>query len=292
MKLSNSPKGLETIQDLYYQKLDGLSIAYEQIQIETSFGKTNVIVTGPSGKPPLVLLHGFNSCAPQAIESLKGLISTFKVYAIDVVGQPNLSDLVDLNYRDDSFGHWMYEILSRLNIWNVTLVGISFGGFVALKALLFDTKRITKTFLLMPAGIIRGNLMKIMLNVCLPIKIYKQWKLAGVLAPILAKLYTKPDPILKSYMPLALAQTEMKFWEIPLISKIQAQKIEPPIYIVAAKQDLLFPGVQLLQRALTIFPNIDKSLLLEKSKHYFGPKEQERIVEFIKKAHSSMSLER
>ena len=90
--------------DLYYKKLNELDIDYEFLTVETSFGDTNIIVTGKVNKPPLVLVHGENSCVPMAICKLKGLEDKFRIYAIDVLGQPNLSDDVRLSMKTDDYG--------------------------------------------------------------------------------------------------------------------------------------------------------------------------------------------
>jgi len=62
--------------------------------------------------------------------------------------------------NDDSYGKWMYEILSRFGVRGAFLVGISLGGFVALKFMAFDEKRIAKAFLITPAGVVKGNLVR------------------------------------------------------------------------------------------------------------------------------------
>lgn len=271
----------ETIKKLYYQRLDSLSISYELITIETSFGDTNIITTGHKKDPPMVLLHGINSNAPLALSSLKVLLPKFAIYAIDIVGHPNLSERSFPNMQDNSFGQWIYEILGRLNIWNATLVGFSFGGFVAWKTLLFDSKRFTKAFLIMPAGIVRGRLFHIILRLCMSIKIYQWSNQIIFLKYFLSVLYTKPTLYLQELLPNVFANYKITFGKTPLIRAAQAQKINTPINIVAARRDVLFPGIRLLKRAQSIFPSLDEVLLLENSRHVSGCLENEQIAQFI-----------
>ncbi|GAB5555081.1 MAG: carboxylesterase [Saprospiraceae bacterium] len=271
----------QEIKSLYYQKLDSLSMAYELMDIETSFGKTNIVITGTMDRPPLVLLHGLNSCAPLAIEALGELGSKFTIYAIDIIGQPNLSEKFLPKLKKDTYGQWIYEILSRLNLWSAILVGISLGGFIAWKTLTFDQRRISKAFLIMPAGIVKGRLSNIFFRLCIPLKMHEKWKHPAFLNYFLRRVYTTPSTFLKAFLPIVFANYEMFFWSIPLLNKGQASMIKIPINIVAAQQDILFPGIPLLKRACAVFPNLEQTLLLKNSQHVAGKSENKQIVQFI-----------
>lgn len=144
-------------EELYHRKLNELPIRYEFMNIETTYGDTNIVITGQPDKVPLVLLHGYDGGLPVAIEVMIELADHFRIYTVNI---PGLSDECGLNSNDNSYGQWMYEILSRLGIRNVFLVGISLGGFVAIKFLAFDEKRVAKAFLISPAVIVKGNVVQ------------------------------------------------------------------------------------------------------------------------------------
>jgi len=274
----------DEIESMYHEKLDQLGISYEFKKIETSFGTTNVIITGEKDKPPLVLLHGSNGCAPIAIEALMGLEKEFSIYAIDVVGQPNLSESIRPNMQDGSYGQWMFEILSNLHLFEVTLVGISFGGFISWKTLAFDAKRIKHTFLIVPAGIVNGNFLEAVWNVFLPMQLYRWRKHPKHVHQFLAALFTEEDDFAFAYLSKVFLHFEMDFTPIPLITIEEAQRIKTPLTIIAAEQDLLFPGEKLLSRAKGIFPSLRDTLLLRASKHVPNQKGNKQIVELIKKS--------
>jgi pimeloyl-ACP methyl ester carboxylesterase len=279
----SSPKAKEDTLNLYHEKLDMLAVRYEFLQIETTFGDTNVILTGNMEKPPLVLLHGSNGCAPVAIEALIELLKDFRVYAIDVVGQPNLSAEVRPDMKDNSYGQWMFEILTRLNLKNVSLVGISFGGLISWKTLAFDERRISRAFLIVPAGIVNGHPLAVLSNVFFPMKMYQWRKKEKHLLRIIGALFSEPDEFARKFLGLLFMHYEMDFSPIPLIRKAEANKIKTPVYLIAAEKDVLFPGVKMLARARAIFPSLNGSLLLEKSKHVPPAADNQRIAEFIKK---------
>lgn len=278
----NNQQAEKEVELLYHNKLDELGIGYEFQKIETSFEDTNIIMTGEEGKPPLVLLHGSNGCAPIAIEALVGLVKDFRIYAIDIVGQPNLSAATRPSMQNDDYGKWMFEILSRLNIWDAILVGISFGGFISWKTLVFDARRISRTFLIVPAGIVNGNPLKAFWKIFLPMKLYKWWKNKKYVHQFLNELFTENDEFAFSYLSKVFLHFEMDFSPIPLIKYNEAKKITTPIYVVAAGDDLLFPGRKMLKRIKKIIPSLDGNLLLENSKHVPNQDGNDQIIEFIK----------
>ena len=131
--LYKSETGKAEILNLYNQKLKDLNINYQYQDVETTFGKTNLIITGDVSKPPVLIVHGSNGCAPIALETYSGLESHFQVFAVDVLAQPNKSAETRLSMKNDDYGKWLHEVIDVLELKNVTLAGFSFGGLVILK---------------------------------------------------------------------------------------------------------------------------------------------------------------
>lgn len=144
------------IEKQYWHKLDEFPISYELIRIETTYGDTQIVITGEKENPPLVLLYGLSGTS-FAGDTTLNLVNNFRIYAVNVLFQTKLSDECGLSVNDDSYGKWMYEIMSRLGVRNVFLTGIFLGGFVALKTLAFDETKIAKAFLINPTGLTNGG---------------------------------------------------------------------------------------------------------------------------------------
>ncbi|MCG6186205.1 alpha/beta fold hydrolase [Maribellus maritimus] len=277
----SNPEAKEENQKLYHQKLDELPIRYEFMQIETSYGDTNIVITGPKGEQPLVLLHDSNSCAPAAIETMIDLTQNFRIYAVDIPGQPNLSEEFRLNMNDNSYGKWMYEILSRLGVKNAFLVGISFGGFVVWQTLIFEEKRIAKAFLISPSGIIKGNPLKIFFKVFRPVKRYKKQKKIKYLEQFSGEQFSEKRDFAETFLSNLFLHYTMDFSPIPLISKNKAQRIKTPIHIFTAENDLLFPGKKIIKRAKKIFTQSNEFVLLKNSKHVLSGTNNVYISKYI-----------
>ncbi|MDF1695778.1 MAG: alpha/beta hydrolase [Saprospiraceae bacterium] len=275
-------QGKKQVQILYQSKLDGLTFSYEFVNVETSFGDTNVIVAGNDENPPLVLLHRANECAPIALDALKELVKDFKVYAVDVIGQPNLSAEIRPWMHNDAYGKWMFEILSRLTIQKAILVGISFGALITWKTLLFDERRIKSAFFITPAGIIDSYPISTLWKIFLPLKLFQWLKRPRYIRCLLKELKTEMDEFDFDFFSTVFLNFELDVSPIPSINMVEAQKIKTPIFLIAAEKDVFYPASKLVQKTTEIFPSSKKSMVLEQSKHIPNEEDNQRIVDFIK----------
>lgn len=265
--LYNSEKGKEEILSLYNQKLNDLKIDYVYKQVDTGFGKTNIIVVGDATKPPLLLIHGSNGCAPIAIETYPNLSKKFQVFAIDVLAQPNKSAETRLSMNSISYGVWINDIINQLSLRNVTLVGFSFGGLIILKTLIQNENNIKEVFLSAPAFIVNGNPLVALFKVFIPMKRYIKTKKKKYVEQFLSVLFTERNEFAIEFLSKVFLSFKMDFTPVPTIKKEEAQNIKTPITLIAAKKDIMFPGIKMIKRAKKIFPSLQEIVLLEDSKH-------------------------
>lgn len=266
------------ILNLYDQKLKELAIKFEYIEVNTSFGKTNIIRTGDKQKPPIILVHGSNGCAPIALETYPNLSALFCVFAIDVLAQPNKSAETRLDMKDDSYGEWMDEIIRQLKIEKVTMAGFSFGGLVILKTLEYNDSKIKEVFLTSPAYIVNGNPIMALFKVFIPIKRYMATKKLKYVEKFLSELFSERDEFAIKYLSKVFVGFRMDFRPVPVITRKKAKTINTPITIFASQNDLMFPGKKLLNRASKIFPTLLNRKLLKNTKHV-PSKEQNELIE-------------
>jgi esterase/lipase len=73
----------------------------------------------------------------------------------------------------------------------------------------------------------------------------------------------------------------MDFTPVPIIKRRDAYLIQTPITLIAAKNDLMFPGEKMITRANNIFPSLKRTLVLEQSKHVQNRSDNKRVVNLI-----------
>jgi len=282
-----SQEGKEKILKLYNQKLNQLNIDYSEKLVESKFGATNVIISGDTKQPPLLLIHGTGGCAPLILESFPNLSSKYCVYAIDVLAQPNKSAENRLNMKSLDYGEWLTEVIILLGLKEVTLVGFSFGGFISLKALEFNERLIKHVYLIAPVYIVNGNPFKGLIKMFIPLKKFIKTNNQNYIKKVMNVLFTEYDNFALQFMSTTFKYCNMDFSPLPLISKRNAQNIKTPITIFAAKKDIMFPGRRMIKRAKRIFPSLKETVLLEDSKHVPSNKDFSLIENHLIKPHNS-----
>ena len=278
--LFNSVQAKREILQLYDAKLDSLTIDYEYLEVDTTFGKTNIIATGAPENPPIIIVHGSNGCAPIALETYANLHKKFRVFAVDVLAQPNKSAETRLSMKDDSYGKWMNEIIADLKIDLVTMAGFSFGGLIILKTLEHDESKISEVYLSAPAYIVNGNPLKALFKVFIPMKRYMKTKKVKYVEKFLSHLFTDRDEFAIEFLSKVFLEFDMDFTPVSVIDANKAREITTPITLFAAQNDILFPGKKMIKRAVKIFPSLRESTLLEHSKHVQN-KDQNEVIESI-----------
>ncbi len=279
--LYKTEKGKKEILKLYDKKLAELKIEHSLHFIETSFGKTHIIKAGDPSKSPIILVHGSNGCSPIALETYEDLVDSYSVYSVDVLAQPNKSAETRLSMKDDSYGKWMNEIIDSLGLKKVTMAGFSFGGLVILKTLINSEVNIKEVYLSAPAYIVNGNPLKALFKFFLPMKRFMKTKKSKYLDQFLDSAFTEKDEFARNYLSAVFNHFTMDFTPVPIIKTKDAAKIETPITIIAAGNDIIFPGGKMIKRAKKIFPSLKHTLLLKDSKHVQNKQDNSTISSLI-----------
>ena len=146
------------LMQLYDEKLASLNIEYSALDIYTSFGRTRVVQTGKTSGKPIVIFHGFNAGSPITLEALLGLIIDYNIYVIETVGQATKSGGEIMDVKGDAFAIWAHEVIEKLGLHQINIVGISYGAFIVGKIITHKPDRIDKCILVVPSGIVNGNI--------------------------------------------------------------------------------------------------------------------------------------
>lgn len=254
----------ERILTPYNSKLKDLN--YKEICIASSFGKTNILVFGDDDKPTLFLIHGLNSAAPFAFETVSFLANTYQVFAVDILGQPNKSDFVRLNKKNADYGKWLLEIVDYFKLDSYSFCGISFGAFPILKSLLINEKKVKDVFLISPAGLINGSILKTIFRFLVPMKKFQNTKNEVYLKKCLLNLYDEFDELTFNYQKEIFLNFKMDFSVTPNFKASELQKIKTPISIIVSKNDFFIPALKLKKRGKKI-TSLKNFIVLENSKH-------------------------
>ena len=127
-------------------------VAYEEITVPTRLGATHVIASGPADAPPLVLLHAAMATATVWRPNVEALSEHFRVYAVDIVGQGGRTVASRKIESRRDYADWLNDLFDGLGIARASVVGNSYGGFIALNQAAVAPERIERVVLISPAG--------------------------------------------------------------------------------------------------------------------------------------------
>jgi len=136
----------------YQESLLNWPVPFTSFFVPTRFGPTHILSCGPEDGTPLVLLHAMGFSSTVWYPNIEVLAKRHRVYAIDYIGDLNKSLPIATPASREECGQWMDDVLRELQLNDISLGGISYGGFLALNYTLYAPRRVLKLFLLSPAA--------------------------------------------------------------------------------------------------------------------------------------------
>jgi pimeloyl-ACP methyl ester carboxylesterase len=150
-----SPEIKARFLEIYDEKMKEWPVPYEDVYLDTSYGKVHVIVSGPEYAPPLILLHASGVAGWSWKYNVAELSRHFRTYAIDLIGDAGKSEFTALDHimEDGKDQAELYtEITDKLGVEKAYVIGASEGGFIGTNYALHAPDRVVKLALLGPMG--------------------------------------------------------------------------------------------------------------------------------------------
>ena len=133
LRFYKSEEGYNAIMSWYESALESVEVPLKSQYVETRFGRTHMLVCGPEDAPALFLLPGVAGCAPLWRRQFAKFSEHFRVYALDVVGQPGRSEANTLSLLNDDLVVWLKDVMDELNLEKANFGGNSVGGWIAMR---------------------------------------------------------------------------------------------------------------------------------------------------------------
>lgn len=149
-----TPEGQRQVMAMYDAVLADWPGKYETRRVPTRHGDTFVIASGSPAAPALVLLHGSSSNALAWVEDVPVYSPHFRVYAVDIPGEPGRSAHNRPAWDGPEFSEWLEDVLDGLGVQRAALLAASQGGWPAMKFATTCPERVEKLVLLAPVGVV------------------------------------------------------------------------------------------------------------------------------------------
>ncbi|HEY7192081.1 MAG TPA: DUF6064 family protein, partial [Vicinamibacterales bacterium] len=261
----NTPSGEAKFRAVYDAALQRWPVPYEELDVPTRFGMTHVIASGPTHAPPLVLLHGYMATSVMWAPNVADFSRDFRVYAIDVIGQPSKSVPDEPIRTATDYVSWLTATLDGLHLDRVSLLGMSFGGWLALKYAVAAPDRIRNLVLLSPGGLLpmvkqftlRGMLM-VLVPTRFTVNSFMRW--AGISG-------SDAEPVLD------LTYLGLKHFRMPretgrvdrdaanLVSDEELRRLHMPVLLLFGDNEVIYDPTKAIDRARRLIPHLEADLV-------------------------------
>jgi len=244
-----SEQGKQLILESYRSLLAQWPVANKQYVVDTGLGKTFVIESGDSHKPPLVLLHGSVSNSFTWMGDVLRYAEDYRVFAVDIVGEPGLSAESRPDYDSGEYALWLNDVLGALQLESVALVGLSLGGWMALDFATRFPEKVYRLALICPGGL--GPERASFIPKAIFYSLLGRWgrrKLTELLnaGPL-------PDsPELRKAMDITLIMGRHfrpRTARLPIFTAQQLARLAMPVLVLFGGKDALIDGAQSLRYA-------------------------------------------
>ena len=243
-------------------------VPYESFDIPGTYGCTHLVASGPNEAPALVLLHGGRASLTMWSANMGDLSQEYRVYAIDIIGQPGKSIPNTTFKKRDDLIPWFIELLDALQIQKASLVGQSYGGWFALNFALHMPERVNKIALISPAAcflplnwqhMLRGATMFFFPS-RLAMRSFKLWE-------------TYPpniqSPENRAFFNAKLEQLYLGFKHFrcqgeanpDIFSDDELRGLQAPTLLLIGQQEVIYDPVASIERARRLIPHIEASLV-------------------------------
>ncbi|MFE6844082.1 alpha/beta fold hydrolase [Streptomyces sp. NPDC057686] len=129
-----------------------------EIDVPTPYGTTRVHAYGPAGAAPLLLLHGGGSTGAVWFANAAALGAHHRVLAVDILGDAGRSVCAGRPLRTTAdLMAWLDALLDGLGARRVSLLGHSYGAWIALTYALHAAQRVDRLVLLDPTRCFAGH---------------------------------------------------------------------------------------------------------------------------------------
>jgi pimeloyl-ACP methyl ester carboxylesterase len=252
-----SPAGKNEIMALYDAVLARWPVVYETFDLPTRHGSTFVIASGKKSAPPLVLLHGAASNAVSWVGDMIEYSQHFRVYAVDLPGEPGKSAEIRPAWDGPDFAEWLEDVLNGLGIEKSALLGISQGGWTALRFATRHPERVTRLVLLAPGGIMPTRSSFIIKAVVL--SLLGRWGAKRINRIVFGKQSIHPEAI--KFMDAIMTNFNARMDHEYLFSDEELQRLNMPTLLIGGAKDALMPMESIALRMKRFVPRLESVLI-------------------------------
>ena len=280
-----SEAGAKKVLNQYRHFLEKWPVPKEHLKVPTREGETFVTASGSYSTPPLVLFHGAMTNSIIWIKDIETWSRFFRVYAVDVIGEPGLSAPSRPPVNSDAYALWIDDILDHFALRSASFVGASLGGWLALDYATRRSNRIDKVVVMCPAGVGKqriGFFLKAMF--LLMMGNHGKQKMQDLVFGKQAVNKTAEFRFFLEYMSTIQKHVRPRIGKLRVFSDEDLNKLAMPLLAIVGAEDVIFDSLETKERLEKCGQNANVHYL-PKAGHSIV-NQTETILEFLREGKS------
>jgi pimeloyl-ACP methyl ester carboxylesterase len=247
----------QAVMDLYDRELKKWPVPYTTRVVPTTFGDTLLIECGDGTKPPLFLIHGASSNALTWAGDVSHYTDRYHVFVVDVIGEPGKSAETRPPIKGDSYAAWLYDVVTKLGLKKITLIGMSQGGYIALQFSVHHPEMVQSLILLAPGGVVptKPSFLLVAILSMLFGKRGSHMLNSYVFGPV------SVDPIVLSFMDTIMNATNPRMDPEYIYTDDELRKLTMPVLLIGGMKDVIRPEPEIKSRLTSLLPTVTAVLL-------------------------------
>lgn len=254
-----SSAGRDEIMALYHKVLAQWPLPYTHINIPTRYGNTFVIASGNTSAPPLVLLHGTGSNSATWMGDVVEYGKYFRVYAVDMPGEPGKSEERRFSWEGPAFNEWLDDVLNGLHLQKVILGGMSLGAWATIKYALYKPNQVNQAVLIVPSGIYPPRLSFVVRMIVL--SLLGEWGRNRMKQFIFKGAEFSRE--LDQFLTLTGRYFNYRMGSPPLFTDDELQSLTMPVLFLAGEKDVLLNTPKTAERLQKLLPELTVKIFEE-----------------------------
>lgn len=242
---------------LYDAALARWPVAHETFSLATRHGETFLIASGERLAPPLILLHGAASNAVSWAGDVAAYSSHFRVYAVDIPGDPGKSAQNRLPWAGPGYAEWLEDVLGGLNARKAALLGLSQGGWTALKFATYRPERVDRLVLLTPGGVVPTKSSFILSAIVL--SMFGRWGAERLNRKVFGKQPMHPE--VARFMNVIMTHHIARIDKEYIFSDAELKRLDMPVLLLGGTEDVIRPMPAVVARMEKLVPKLEATLI-------------------------------
>ena len=252
-----SPHGEQVVRAMYDALLARWPVAYETRTVATRYGETFVIISGEESAPPLVLLHGAGTNSAVWAGDAAAYAPFYRLYAVDLIGEAGKSAPNRPEWKGPAFAEWLEDVLDGLDVERATLLGLSQGGWAALKFAVAHPERVEKLVLLAPGGIVpdRGSF----LVRAIGLSMLGKWGMRRMTRSMFGNQVV-PDGV-EDVTVLVTSHFKPRMGVLPVFTDEELRRLTMPVLLLGGTRDVIRDAEKIAGRLRAYVPQVEVTII-------------------------------